>query len=183
MRADRWAVLGMVAVLLAGSLGCRSAPPVGTVMARLEAELPGAEFEREFHLRLGRLSLGLVKRIADWGLSEDDEDLMMLRRVSHIDIGSYRVVSLPPLDDLRLPPDLLRALDRSGWRLMLRTRDRGECVWLFVREDPSGAIRSLYVVALDEVELTMVSLEGRLDQVLAEAIAADAAGFAATLGS
>ncbi|MDX1643359.1 MAG: DUF4252 domain-containing protein [Thermoanaerobaculia bacterium] len=169
--------------LLLGTVGCSSAPAVGEVASQLERQLPGAEFEREFHLRLGRLTLGMVRGLAGWAMPDEDEDLEMLRAVRRIDIGTYRVVSLPSLDDLTLPRRLVAALERSGWSLMVRTRQDGESIWLFVRQDGEGVIRSLYVVALDEVELTMVSLEGRLDRILAEAIADDPSGFAASFGS
>lgn len=175
--------LALGVFLLVGAVGCKSAPPVEQVKAELERQLPGAEFDREFRLRLGRFTLGMARSLAEWALPEEDEDLELLRHVRRIDVGSYRVVSLPPLDDLAPPAPLIGALERSGWSLMVSTRDDGEWIWLFVRQDEAGVIRSLYVVALDEVELTMVSLEGRLDRLVAEAIADDPAGFANALGS
>lgn len=54
---------------------------------------------------------------------------------------------------------------------------------MFMRQDDQGGIRNIYVLALDEVELTMVSLEGRLDRLLATAIADDPGGFAASMAS
>lgn len=162
--------------------GCRDAPAVSSVRWQLEQQIPGAKFEREFHIRLGRLSLGLVKGLTGWVL-EDDEIRSMLRAVKRVDVGTYRVVALPPLSEIETPRGLQRKLDESGWTLLVRQRNEDEHTWVFLRHDDGGAIRNLYVIALDEVELTMVSLEGRFDELLAEAIADDPSGFAAGLGS
>lgn len=51
------------------------------------------------------------------------------------------------------------------------------------REDDSGSIRSLCVVSLDAYELEVVSVDGRLDEFLAAAIADDPSGFVQGLGS
>jgi hypothetical protein len=51
------------------------------------------------------------------------------------------------------------------------------------REDEKGFIRSLCVVSLDPYELEVVSVDGRLDEFFADAIADDPGGFVDSLGS
>ena len=106
-----------------------------------------------------------------------------MRSVKRVDIGTYRVVSLPPLDEIEPPPELMRRLGEAGWSLVVRTREEDEHVWMFVRQKPEEGIRNIYIVVLDDVELTMVSVEGRLDELLAAAIAEDPAGFAIGMAS
>jgi len=176
-------VVGAIALACLPLLvGCKDAPAVSSVRWQLEQQIPGAEFEREFHIRLGRMSLGLVKGLAGWAL-EDEAGKSMLRAVKRVDVGTYRVVALPPLEQIKAPHSLQTKLGDSGWNLLVREQSEDERVWVFVRNDPQGAIRNVYVIALDETELTMVSLEGRLDEVLVELIAEDAGGFALGLGS
>ena len=42
-----------------------------------------------------------------------------------------------------------------------------------MRSDPDGSFRNLFVVSLERDELTLVRVDGRLDRVLAEAMAKD----------
>ena len=169
---------------LALSLGaCKSSPTVSDLRWQLEEQIPGAEFEKEFHLRLGGLSLGLGKKLAGWAMADDEELAGLMKAVKRVEIGSYRVVSLPPLEQVELPASLMNRLGKSGWSLVVRVQDESERVWMFMRQDGKGGIRNIFVVALDEVELTMVSVEGRLDELLADAIAADPVGFATGMGS
>lgn len=181
-RRERWFPLLLLAACMAVLGACKHAPAVSSVRWHLEQQIPGAEFEREFRIRLGRLSLGLVKGMAGWAL-EDEEGRSMLRAVKRVDVGTYRVVSLPPLEDIETPRGFANELGDSGWTQLVRQQDESEQVWVFMRNDDEGAIRNVYVIALDEAELTMVSLEGRLDEVLVEFIADDPSGFAYGLGS
>ena len=175
--------LALVLLTLGLGTACKESPSVGTVRAELERQIPGAEFEREFHLKLGGVSLGLAKKLARLGLDGDDPELDMLRAVKRVDIGSYRVVSLPPIDQLDTPPGLIRQLSAEGWDLLVREQSEGERTWVFLRSGEKGSISSVYVIVLDEIELTMVAVDGRLDEIIAKAIADDPDGFISVFGS
>ena len=175
--------VGLVLTALLLTTACKDSPSVSTVRAELERHIPGAEFEREFHLRLGGISLGLAKKLARFGLDDDDPELEMLRAIKRVNIGTYRVVSLPPIDELDLPQGFIRQLNATGWDLLLREQSEGERTWVFLRSAGNGSFSSVYVIALDEVELTMVAVDGRLDKIIASAIADDPDGFIAGLGS
>ncbi len=162
-------------------VGCKDAPSVGAVRRELEQEIPGAEFEYDFHVSLGRLSLGMVKGIAKLALADEEGEAAM-RHIKRVDVGVYSVVSLPPLEEIRTPGGLPERLDGSGWSLTVHAQDEFERVWIFTRINEAGSIRNIYVVALDDAELTMVSLEGRLDQLLADLVADDPDGFISGLG-
>jgi hypothetical protein len=181
---SRIRLLGLAAVLVAATMttACKQSPGVGTVRAGIEQQIPGAEFEREFHMKLGRMSMGLAKKIARFGFDEEDEELDMLRAVKRVDIGTYRVIALPPIDELELPPGLVRQLSTAGWEVLLREQSEGERTWVFVHAGDKGTLTSVYVVVLDKVELTMVAVEGRLDELIASAIADDPDGFISSLG-
>ena len=183
MRGRMVGPLVTAAFLAAALTACKDSPAVSSVRWQLEEQIAGAEFEPEFHLRLGHFSLGVTKKLAGWALADDEELSELMKSVKRIDIGTYRVVSLPPLDQIEPPSSLMDRLDRSGWSLVVRSQSEDERIWMFMRQDDEGGIRNIYVVALDQAELTMVSLEGRLDELLTEAIAEDPGGFAASLAS
>ena len=95
-----------------------------------------------------------------------------LSRIHSVEVATYRVLSMPDLDRLASDTRFEKQLAQNGWTPMVRTRDENERAWIFVRTDPAGALRNLFVVNLDESELSLVRIDGRIDQALAEAIAA-----------
>jgi hypothetical protein len=77
---------------------------------------------------------------------------------------------------------LQRRLEQAGWTVVVKERDLDERTWVISREDDSGSIRSLCVVSLDPYELEVISVDGRLDELMAQAIADDPGGFVQSLG-
>ena len=158
---------------LAGSLaGCAGgSPSVDTVRWEIERRVPEARFERDSHIRLGRLTLGLARRIvhiADAG----DPDTAVLDHIRRIEVATYRVRSLPNLDHLLTTRTAFeKALTENGWTMALRERDAKSRTWMFLRFDDQEKLSNLYVVALDPAELTLIRLDGHLDRAMAESIA------------
>jgi hypothetical protein len=182
--AQRPAVLILTIILIPILLtGCKDSPSVPSVRWELEQLLPGARFERETHVRLGRLSMALAKPIVRWALDEDDEARAIVANIKRVDVGVYRVVSLPDSSALDLDQRFEQRLAAKGWTMVVRQKDETDRTWVFTREDDKGRIRSLFVAALDEAELTLVSLDGRLDRVIAEALADEPGELVEILGS
>jgi len=163
--------------------GCKDAPSVASVRWELEQQLPGVRFERESHIRLGRLTMALAKPIVRWALDEDDEARVIVSNIKRVDVGVYRVVALPDPSELQLDFRFEQRLAANGWTLVVHERDDADRTWVFTREDKEGKIRGLFVAAFDEEELTLVSLDGRIDRVLAAALADDPGELADLLGS
>ena len=70
-------------------------PSCRAVHAEIEKQFPGVEFERESHIRLGRIALAFIKPIARWALDDDDEARTYLSAIKTVYVGSFRVVVLP----------------------------------------------------------------------------------------
>lgn len=170
-------------LVVAGTLACSESPSVTAVRHDIESRIPEARFEKEFHIRLGRFALGVIKPFARMALDEGEEEMDWLRAVKRVEVGTYRVVSLPETMTLEPPPDLQRKLEKSGWSTLVRTKEDGETTLVLLREDQEGEIRGLFVLQLDDKEMTMVSLEGRLSRVMAEALADEPGELAGILGS
>lgn len=163
--------------------GCKDSPSVDSVRWELEQQLPGVRFERESHIRLGRLTMALAKPIVRWALDEDDEARAIVTNIKRVDVGVYRVVSLPDLGELDLEPRFEQRLAANGWTMVVRQNEEDERTWVFTREDKEGKIRGLFVATLDADELTLVSIDGRLDRVIAAALADDPGELVEILGS
>ncbi len=168
---NRKILVAFVPLLLALA-GCGAgSPSIDTVRGEIERRIPEASFERESHIRLGRITLGLARGIvhlADPG----DPDTKVLDDVDHLEVATYRVRSLPDLEKrLTAETGFEQALAKNGWTTMLRERDHGSRTWIFLRADAKGALSDLYVVSLDPAELTLVRIDGRLDRAMADSIA------------
>ena len=157
------------AALIAG--GCKDLPSAAAIRSEIEREIPGARFERDSHIRLGRVALAFVKPIARWSLDEDDEARAILSGVRKVDISSYRVSGLPDSVDRKTLRGLEGRMVAHGWSQIVHASDGDDNTWLFSRASDSGSIRGILVVELDDDELTIVGVEGRLDEVLARALA------------
>lgn len=164
------AVLSSLALPLAG---CGDPPSVDQVTSEIRRWIPGARFEREEHIRLGRIKLGLVKGILRMVDDEDTpEATAILREVDRVEVATYRVRDLPDTTGLReKAPGFERQLARAGWSLTVKAQEDNSPSWLFTRSDGQGGLSNLLVVDLDDEELTVVRMDGRLDRALAEAVA------------
>ncbi len=152
------------------SAGCASSPTVQQVRWELQRRFPEARFEPEEHIRLGRISLGLIRGLVRMVPGKVDGQ-EMLSAVHRLDVATYQVSSLPDLDRIQGETRFEQQLARNGWSMTVRTREEDSHAWIFTRADRAGALRNLFIVTLEDDELTLVSIDGRLDRALAEAIA------------
>jgi hypothetical protein len=162
-----------LSLLLALQLGaCKATPSVDEVRAEIEERFPGASFEPDVHLRLGPIGMGLVHWLAGMAGEPNDKNLAMARAIRRVEIATYKVRSLPAADEMRWSPGFERRLAQAGWTAVLRVAEQGDRTWLFYRGDQGAAISDLYLVALDGDELALIRINGRLDRLFAEAVAA-----------
>ena len=159
------------------STGCAGGgPSIDTVRWEIERRIPEARFEPEEHIRLGRISMGLIHGILR--MVPDDKDVdearQIVNEVHRVEVATYKVKSLPDLgrlDRFGSETGFERDLARAGWTVAVRTREKDERTWIFLQNGEGGAISNLFVVSLDKGELTLVRLDGRLDRAFAAAVA------------
>lgn len=151
--------------------GCAGTPSVDRVGWEIQRRFPEARFEREEHFHLGRVKMGLLRGLLRM-VPGKVEGQKVLSRIHGVEVATYRVHSLPDLDRLAGDTRFERQLSQNGWTPMVRTREEDSRNWIFVRADERGALRNLFVVSLEGGELTLVRVDGRIDQALAQAIAA-----------
>ncbi len=167
---------GLAALILLAAGGCWEGPGADRVRWAVERQLPGSAYDREVHVRLGRLTTGFARWVVNLALDEEDEDerraKTLVNAVRRVEVAVY-ASSRPPtseaLDAVVMPRSLGRLLRDNGWQVMLESRAGGERAWVLTREE-GGAISALYVIALDASELAVVRLEGRFDEAFARAL-------------
>ena len=182
----RITLLSLTAVLLLPTYlpaGEGSIPSSDSIKRQIEREIPEARFERESRIRLGRFALTILKPIARWALDEDDEARILLRGIKRVEVSTYRVVSMPDT----VAPVSLRGLEgrlaEHGWQRIVRSREADEQTWVFARHREDGGMSGIFVVELDNYELSLVGIAGRIDEILAAAIAEEPGDLADLFGS
>ena len=135
--------------------------------ADLDRQLTATRFERQGGIKLGRLSTGLAKGLSRMAMDEEDlEDLEVLRGVKHFEFATYEAVG--DLDgDLTAKLEL--SLSGAGYQTLARFRDGGDVGWIVYRMKDE-ALRKLVVCILEDGELTLIHISGRLDALLTAAI-------------
>jgi uncharacterized protein DUF4252 len=164
------------------STGCAGGPSVDTVRLEIERRIPEARFEPEEHIRLGRISMGLIHGILRM-VPDADEGRQIVNDVHRVEVATYRVKSLPNLDRLEKETGFERDLARAGWTVAVRTREADERTWIFLHTGEGGTLSNLFVVSLDKGELTLVRLDGRLDRAFAAAVAEHPQKMAKQIGA
>lgn len=168
-------LFGFAALLSLASLlaGCGGSPTVSEVRWELERRFPEARFDPEEHVHLGRFTMGLLHGVARLAAHDEDarDGVEMLRQIRSVDVATYKVHGLPDLDHLAADIRFERALQRNGWSQLIRTREKDESTWVYVRGTADGVLDNLFVVSLEKGELTLVRVDGRLDRMLAMAMA------------
>ena len=166
------------------STGCAGGPSIDTVRWEIERRIPEARFEPEEHIRLGRISMGLIHGILRMVPDKDvDEARRIVSEVHGVEVATYRVKSLPNLDRLEKETGFERDLARAGWTVAVRTREADERTWIFLHNGENGSVSNLFVVSLDKSELTLVRLDGHLDRAFAAAIAEHPQKMAKQIGA
>ena len=153
--------------------GCITSGSMLEVTQSFEHELEGVHLERESHFRLGRLSMAVARGIVSMVPDVDDEARAMVSHIRSVEIATYRVRGGHDLDATPRIPGVEARLSRDGWVPMVRERGNREGTWVFIRTDKKDRLQGIFVVDYDGRELEIVKVHGRLDRVLAEALADD----------
>lgn len=151
------------------STGCMLATPgLGNQRDALEAQIPGARFDRTFGIRLGRLSLGLTRSIIR-ATEDEDEDLdqamVALRHVKGVQVAVYETLELPAAGTAAFRPPRTDHLD-GDWFVAADIRGRDHAGWALARTSSKGIIRALMIGVLDEDQLVLVRIKGNLEALL-----------------
>lgn len=161
------ACLGLVLLTTSGCLYSRE---IAHTRRQIERAVD-ADLDREVVFVVGPLGMRAVRWAT--GLSHDDDVRELhdyLRLVRRVKVGVYRVDHAPAIAGLQ--PETLARFERRGWEVAVRYRDGEEAGWILYREH-RGTVRDLFVVTLDDEDLVLARLQGRLDALLSRALEED----------
>ncbi|MCP4902830.1 MAG: DUF4252 domain-containing protein [bacterium] len=171
-------------IIVVMTSGCMTARTANRVTAELENEIPELRLEREFSLTLGRMSLAIVRTaIKISGDVVDEQEMEILRGLRRAEVGVYRVIDDLPVDARPRLAAFGNRFVKNGWHNIVRTTEHQGHVWIYGKPDDNGDLRGLLVIALEDDELVVVRLDGRLQEALTKATMDDPQGFVEALES
>ena len=155
--------------------GCASAPTSSEVAQTFESVSSACEVERASKLVLGRTRLAVVRTLLDLlGEDVDEEARAALRHLRRVEISSYTLGSECAAQGSTVDP-VSRFLT-DGWTPMVTDRgDGADRTWVMVRAVNTGPTNGLLVISTDGHELEVVRVDGRIDDLLTDAIATEPA--------
>jgi hypothetical protein len=158
-------VIATVALLMTG---CMRSRQLEGLCDEIADQCPGAHFSKELSLSLGPISLGLV-RFATGFSDKTREARQYLSGISKIELAVYKVDSRLQRNRLKLPKQLHELLEEDGWEIVVKSSEKNEAAWILFRED-DGVIRDMHITALDNHELVMIRVSGRLNELFDKAM-------------
>ena len=168
MKRQRIIVIVLVSLMTGVFSGCLWAPGLDRVRKEIETQLPGARFDRQFALSLGPVSLGLAKTIVRL-VPGTEEAREYLKDVSSIKLAVYEGANIPDRSRLETPRQLADMVKNDGWEIAVHANQDDEAVWLLYRSD-GDVLRDIYIVALTDDQLVLVTAHGNIDELLVKAV-------------
>ena len=149
--------------------GCvLNTPHLDQLAHTLDRELPDTDLDQQFGIKLGRISMGLGKSIARIAMNEEDAQYMgVLSGLKRVEVATYDASG--SLEDAHFPRRMEDSLRSDGWETLARFQDETNLGWVLYRIKKQS-LRNLLVVNLDDEQLNMIRISGRLDQTIRAAM-------------
>lgn len=147
--------------------GCITSPDLEDVPGIFSQELKPARLETKVRLELGPGLLSLAK----FGINlTDSQAKEYLSNIRKIELGVYEVSGLPSLN--KVWKKVSRRMVQGGWQILVKSRENTNISLIFYRLKRKG-IGWLYLINLDQTELVLVKVEGRLERLIEKALQED----------
>ena len=127
--------------------------------------MPGTHLEHQMQLKLGRLSLAMLKGIAGAAIGDDPDArtaLAAVKGIKRFELATYEVHGTAG-ETLTLR--LEAWFGKRGWQPMVRVRGEEDLVWVLYRER-DARMRNLWMVFLDGEELAVIRIDGNLNDMV-----------------
>lgn len=160
-----------IAVLLAIPLllgGCFRARALERIADEIAWQYPDADFQRDFSISLGAMSLGLVRFGAGF-VEEGRQAREYMRGVDRVQVAVYKVRRLHDIEDAEMPEGLSDLVNDDDWEVMVKTNEPRERVWILYRED-GDIVTDVHMTVLSDDELVLVRVSGRINDILDKAL-------------
>jgi hypothetical protein len=168
MKKSRLGLVLAVTTLSLFSSGCFRAVRLERMGYEILDACPDARFKKDVSISIGGASWGLLKSIAMSVEKNDRELRAYIGNLDKIEVVVYEARGISKRDLRPIGEIVKQSLD-DDWRLMLKTAEDGDMVWIHYREDDER-IREMNVVAYDGDEFVIVRLWGSLDEIMEVAL-------------
>lgn len=154
-----------IAVLFTGCLAATQLEDLGWDIA---GAFPHSHFSKELSLSLGPASLGMIRFAT--GFSEDGRDARRyLTGVRKIELVVYNVDLLRSYDAVKVAAQVGELIEKAGWQTVVKSREKNDLAWILYRE-ADGIVRDLSITSVDERELVLIRISGRLNDLFDKAM-------------
>jgi hypothetical protein len=161
-------VIILLLVVTGSSGGCFWTPSLTAVRKEIEQQLPSGSLHKKIELTIGPIPF-MAARLITGMVPEAREASPFMANISSVEIAVYET-SRVCTKNLSLPAHLRELQEKEGWEMAVKIRDDEDLIWLLYRID-DRSIGEVFAVALSDGELVIVKVKGRLEKVIAYALA------------
>jgi len=112
--------------------------------------------------------------VSSWfvSLSEDDEYVDdMMREISSVQVGVYNRVKGSQINaDFSVLQSINDEMTAKGWKYIVRSVEDDEITVIYLSASPEKMLKQMYIINLNDEDLTIVEINGDLKKVIEYAI-------------
>ncbi len=136
-----------------------------------------SEFEKEFEFSFGNVTIGMAEIALTFADTDEPID-EMLSEINSVQVGIYNRTSNEKIkssfEELKF---LTKKMKKAGWDCIVRSIDNSELAAVFVRVH-NDELNQLFVIAINDDEIILAEILGRLHKVIEIAIREKGLDFA-----
>lgn len=127
------------------------------------------KFHKDVEFSIGSVGISFARIIASF--NDDDEDAQaILKNISQVQVGVYKRSKYPNEHYKSSFFDIIdKKLENENWHFVVKHVERNELTGIYVKYD-DGYINKMYVINLERDKLSLVRVEGNLDNIIDYAI-------------
>ncbi len=128
------------------------------------------QYKTDYEFSLGSVSLTMIQGIVQLS-DNDDEAAAMLANISNVQVGIYKNEEINI--GKQSPPnhrEIIRRMENNGWQYIVKSFSPGKVSLIFVGTKSTDKIEDIFIINLENHELAMVEVHGKLDELIGKAI-------------
>ncbi|MFZ0455893.1 MAG: DUF4252 domain-containing protein [Ignavibacteriaceae bacterium] len=127
------------------------------------------KFYKDVEFSVGSVGISIARMVASF--NDDDEDAQaILKNISQVQVGVYKRSKFKGEHyNCSFFKDIDKKLKNENWHFIVKHVEGDELTGIYVKFD-DGLINKLYVINLEDDKLSLVRVEGQLDNIIAYAI-------------
>lgn len=161
-------ILWLSGILILLFAGCMPSNEFNYIERAIRKQIYPAKIKTKFKFSFGPISLSTIKTVVNF-TDASDEAISYLAEIKKVQVGVYEIRNVDRSSQLRIPPDAEKKLNELGWEIFIRVKEKNEHVDLFYKQI-NKYISSMYVIVVEDDELVIVEVKGKLDRLIEKAI-------------